>query len=211
MFCCCQGASAPNPLLTNTITHSELLVEQTVREGTAFLVNFMFSPTEAFCRSTPPACSALQPLLGLPLTGSTGGYAHQTPLRLLSSSQEKISIRSRQTGSAQRAQTPRLEDLRGASVRPGGVWPGGGAAWSRDGRSRRRRRRCRVPRPPSASVPGRIDRPRSPREASSASTIRPRQAGSDAPTNLIPGSSSPQKWSLLVSGVKTRIMKQLCL
>ena len=72
------------------------------------------------------------------------------------------------------------------------MWPGGGAAWSRDGRSRRRRRRCRVPRPPSPSVPGRIDRPRSPREASSASTTRPRQAGSDAPTNLIPGSSSPQ-------------------
>ena len=93
------------------------------------------------------------------------------------------------------------------------MWPGGGAAWSRDGRSRRRRRQCRVPRPPSASVPGRIDRPRSPREASSASTTRPRQAGSDAPTNLIPGSSSPQKWSLLdwsqASKPTLRSMKQL--
>ena len=97
-----------------------------MREGIAFLVNFMFSPTEAFCRSTPPACSALQPLLGLPLTGSTGGYAHQTTLRLLSSSQEKISIRSRQTGSAQGAQIPRLEDLRGACDRPGGCGLGVG-------------------------------------------------------------------------------------
>ena len=86
----------------------------------------MFSPTEAFCRSTPPAFSALQPLLGLPLTGSTGGYAHQTTLRLFSSSASPK--RTSQSGAGRLAQLrePRIQDLKILEVPAIGL---GGVAW----------------------------------------------------------------------------------
>ena len=75
-----------------------------------------FPPTEA------PAFSALQPLLGLPVTGSSGGYAHQTTLRLFS----LLTISSYNQDLPHSLSSEFLEigssgALGGASDRPGGV------------------------------------------------------------------------------------------
>ena len=89
-----------------------------------------FPPTEA------PAFSALQPLLGLPVTGSSGGYAHQTTLRLFS----LLTISSYNQDLPHSLSSEFLEFMSsgalGGPLIVLGVWPGGGAPWSRDGRSR---------------------------------------------------------------------------
>ena len=96
------------------------------------------SPTKpCFAQKLPsfmgqaPASFALQPLLGLPVTGSSGGYAHQTTLRLFS--QPRPYIPSNNPGltdslsSAMNLRNSGARELLGASCRPGGVAWGWGS------------------------------------------------------------------------------------
>ena len=91
---------------------------------------FAQNPTQAL------SSSDLQLLLGLPLSGSSGGYAHQTTLRLFS----LLTILSSNQSLPDSLSSERLEFWSSGALRGPpldlGVWPGGGAPWSRDGRSR---------------------------------------------------------------------------
>ena len=81
---------------------------------------FAQNPTQAL------SSSDLQLLLGLPLSGSSGGYAHQTTLRLFSSSAPPK--RTSQSGAGRLAQLrePRFQDMKILGVPAIGL---GGVAW----------------------------------------------------------------------------------
>ena len=173
----------------------------------------MFSPTEAFCRSTPPASSALQPLLGLPLTGSTGGYAHQTTLRLFSSSAPPK--RTSQSGAGRRAQLrePRIQDLKILEVPAIGL---GGVAWGWGslvtGRKVAEEEEAVQSSAPAQCQCTREDRspevPAGGKLCLHHTTTTGRLGCSNQPDSRL---KLPQRWSLIVSGIKTRSLKQLCL